>query len=140
MLSTWISWFHTYYDLIFHITRRTPHDSLETNMIEKNSFRVDVLFPKLKLDTNEKSSPFYRWGGYSIQCAYVDIMGEKPCTSRYNVLKPWAKNKLVAKTMVSNLRHMTQGHGTQRTRKYEYSTQDTTTLETGHGGHVLYIY
>ena len=38
------------------------------------------------------------------------------------------------------LSHMTRGHRTRRTQKYEYPTRDTMTLETGHGGHVLYIY
>ena len=38
------------------------------------------------------------------------------------------------------LSHMTWGHGTQRTRKYECPTRTRRPPELGHGGHVLYIY
>jgi hypothetical protein len=40
----------------------------------------------------------------------------------------------------ADLSHLTRGHGTRRTRKYEYPTRDTATPETGHGGHIIYIY
>jgi hypothetical protein len=38
------------------------------------------------------------------------------------------------------LSHLTRGHGTRRTRKYEYPTRARQPPEVGHVGHVIYIY
>jgi hypothetical protein len=56
------------------------------------------------------------------------------------IIKLYQKYPSVIYWIGQYLSHMTRGHRTQRTCRYEYSTRDMLTPEIGHGGHVIYIY